>query len=70
MFDGLLTAAYVHGLFLSMNHMRISAGLTRQESRDIFAFIGTSKTEDNLLSVHTSCTSNHYNSFISIEKDL
>ena len=31
----------------SMNHMRVRAGLTGQETRDILAFIRASKTEDD-----------------------
>ena len=31
----------------SMNHMRVRAGLTGQETRDILAFIRASKTEED-----------------------
>jgi len=31
----------------SMNHMRVRAGLTGQETRDILAFIRASKTQDD-----------------------
>lgn len=31
----------------SMNHMRVRAGLTGKETRDILAFIRASKTEDD-----------------------